>query len=547
MIPAPSIANASSVGIDHSRRDRSVFLILLALYFLILFPILRANRYYNDDMKRALLGRTGWDSNGRPLTNLLMRMLQCYDHAMVDISPLTQIAAVAVLAWIGVLIARRYAIGSPWMAALVAFPIGGQPFFLENLSYKFDALSMSLALLLALLPILAGGQDRRSWWLGVLALFASLSFYQPAINACLIFILLDLVLAQINEASPRQLKLQLLSRLLQTGLAMLIYQLVVGTHLNGWVKQSSEKIHGLSELPLVKKNFVDFYGFVGSSFNEHWWMYFTPLLTLIALFPIATGIRYASKVRLAQPAWIGAILLAGNLLLPLAALACVLGPILFLVKPPIAPRVLVGVGALLSAGLTAMQAALRRWRWSDKWTMSAASMLALGMCSFASAYGNALGEQKNYEDRIATRLADDVADFKTSDSAQAILLDGTAGYSPITEHIAEQFPLIRTLVPAYISAKDRFHTHIFLMYYLSDFDDMRLKTGADTVQSATLLLAKTCQMPATRRTSAYSLFVIDATIVVTFGRAHAEGCASSDAPSLTMSQESLVNAVTHHR
>jgi hypothetical protein len=154
-----------SVRTDPACDDRSVFAILLALYFLILYPILRANRYYDDDLKRALIGRTGWDSNGRPLTTLLMKLLQCYDSALVDISPLTQIGAVAILAWVGVLIARRYAMRSPWMAALVAFPLGAQPFYLENLSYKFDALSMSLAMLLALLPVLAIKDNRRGWWL----------------------------------------------------------------------------------------------------------------------------------------------------------------------------------------------------------------------------------------------------------------------------------------------------------------------------------------------------------------------------------------------
>jgi hypothetical protein len=521
--------NSVSAGSNQSRDERGVFLILLALYFLILFPILRANRYYNDDMKRALIGRTGWDSTGRPLTNLLMRLLQCYDHALVDISPLTQIGAIAILAWIGVLIARRYAIGSPWMAALVAFPLGGQPFYLENLSYKFDALSMSLAMLFALLPILTLKNDRRGWWLGILALFASLNFYQPAINVYLIFILLDLVLAQLHGKTPHQLMMQFLSRSLQASLAMLIYQLIVGIHVNGWVKQKSEKIHSLHELPLVKTNVINFYNFIAGSFNEHWWTYFAPVLMLMVLFPIAIGIRYAINTRRTLPAWGRAILFATSLLLPSAALACVLGPMLLLISPPIAPRELMGVGALLAAALIIMQAALRQWRRSDKWTLAVACMLALGMCSFASAYGNALGEQKNYEDRIAARLADDLAEFKASNSIHSFLLDGTAGYSPITAHVAEQFPLIQSLIPPYISADDMFHVHIFLMYYISDMVDMRLDADAGVSMLASAILARTCQIPATRSTSAYSLYLIDNIAVVRF-RSTAQRCTTSDTP-----------------
>jgi hypothetical protein len=97
----------------HSERGetqvvRAVFVRLLGLFALLLYPILQADRPYNDDLKRALLGRASWDSNGRPLTTLLMRALQCYNHAMVDIAPLPQIGAIVVLAWTGARLARRF-------------------------------------------------------------------------------------------------------------------------------------------------------------------------------------------------------------------------------------------------------------------------------------------------------------------------------------------------------------------------------------------------------------------------------------------------------
>jgi len=515
---------------DPARDDRSVFAILLALYFLILYPILRANRYYDDDLKRALIGHTGWDSNGRPLTTLLMKLLQSYDSALVDISPLTQIGAIVILAWVGVLIARRYAIRSPWMAALVAFPLGAQPFYLENLSYKFDALSMSLAMLLALLPVIAIKDNRRGWWLGVLSIFASLSFYQPAINACLIFILLDVVLAQLNEKTPRQLMMQFLSRALQVGVAMLVYELVIGIHIHGWVEKQSEKIHGLHDLPVIKANTVAFCTFIGDSFSQQWWRYFNPLLILLLLFPIAIGIRYALKTRLTQPAWVTVILFASSFVLPLAALACVFGPMLLLLRPEMMPRVLMGVGALLAAGLIVMQAALRQWRRSDAWTLSAACMLALGMCVIASAYGNALGEQKNYEDQIGARMAEDLAELRVDHPIHSFLLDGTIGYSPVTAHVAEQFPLIHPLIIPYITEGETFHTHMFLMYYIPDVVDLDFEASAADLQRKPAILAKSCQIPAIRNTKDYSLYLVDDTAVVSLRGALQQRCVIGGAP-----------------
>jgi hypothetical protein len=513
--------NTIGTNPDAPRDDRSVFAALLALYFLLLFPILRANRYYNDDLGRALIGRSGWDATGRPLTNLLMRMLQCYDHAMVDISPLPQIGAIAILAWIGVLIARRYAIGSPWLAALVAFPLGAQPYYLENLSYKFDALSMSLALLFALLPILTLKNDRRGWWLGILSLFASLNFYQAAINAYLVFILLDIVIAQIDEKTPRDLLRQFLSRALQASAAMVIYQAIVGIHINGWVKQKSQKIHSLHELPLVQENLAGFFRFIAGSFNWHWWAYFGPVLIGMALVPVVVGVRYAR--RHGQPMWVRALLLAVGGLLPVAGLACILGPMLMLTSPLIAPRVLMAVGALLVSGLIVMQATCRRWQRSDRWTLATACMLALGMVVFASAYGNALGEQKNYEDRIATRLADDLSELRASRSIHSFLIDGTAGYSPATAHVIGQFPIVQILVPTYISDTDSFHTPMFFRYYIADVADLQYKPDATTLQRMPAILAKTCLLPATRSTSAYDLYLVDDTAVVMF-RSHPPHC-----------------------
>jgi len=504
------------------RGESKLFVILLALYFLILYPILRANRYYNDDLKRALIGHTGWDSNGRPLTTLLMRLLQCYDSALVDISPLTQIGAVALLAWVGVLIARRYALRSPWLAALIVFPLGAQPFYLENLSYKFDALSMSVAVWLALLPLLSIGQSRRGWWLGVLALFGSLGFYQPAINLYLIFLLLDVALAQLRDEPLSAWLKQFLLRVLQIGVAVLAYQLIIGIHIHGWVGRESQKIHSLSQLPLVATNIAGFYRFIASCFDRQWWNYFLPLLLVLATFPIIVGTRYALTQRPRHALWIKAALVIVGILLPLLALLCLAGPMLFLLTPELEPRVMMGVGALLVAGLILMQAALAQWRRSSGWTLAAACMLALGMCVLASAYGNALGEQKAYEDRIASSLADDLLDLRASHGIRHFLLEGAIGFSPITQHAAEEFPMIKLLISPYIESGDRFHTTDFLMYYIDGVDNLGRHTDPASLRIQSGIITRASHTSAIRTTSGYSLGIVDDVAVVTLHSAPAQ-------------------------
>jgi hypothetical protein len=320
---------------------------------------------------------------------------------------------------------------------------------------------------------------------------------------------------------------------MQAGLAMLLYQLIVGIHINGWVKIHSEKIHSLQQLPLIASNFVNFYSYIGVSFSEQWQLYFLPILLSMLLCAVAVGVRYAAGIHTAT-AWTRPALFAASLLVPLAALACALGPMLILSNPLFVPRVLIGFGALLASGLIVMQAALRQWHISSKWALTAAGILALGMCVIASAYGNALREQKNYENRIAAHLADDLAGLKGNGVIDSFLLDGSAGYSPVTAHVASQFPIIYLLISPYLSADDRFHSHIFLGYYVSGVADMRSDESLANLSQISRTLAIACGMPASYTTGAYNMRVIARTAVVTFRQVAPAHCtavpSSTDRP-----------------
>ncbi|HEU4671035.1 MAG TPA: glucosyltransferase domain-containing protein [Dyella sp.] len=456
-------------------RMRAVFWRLAALLLLVLYPILRADRPYNDDLKRALLGRASWDSNGRPLTTLLMRALQAYDHTMVDIAPLPQVGAVLLLAWIGASIAVRHTHASPWLAALLVFPLGAQPFFLENLSYRFDALSMALAVLLAAWPLLMP-DGRRPWQWGVLCLFAALCLYQPATNVFLVFALLEVWQRQ-GRDEPVGAWLRLLGRrALQWLLAMGIYEVLVGMHISGWVRRQATPIRELRELPLLWHNFARFYGFVAESFNAHWWSVLVPVLAVLALAPVAIGLRHARRRPLPAGVALGLVALA----MPLAAMVAALGPMLVLREPEIRPRVLIGLGALLVAGLLAAHAWLSRWRHGERVSAAVAGALATAMLVIASAYGNAMAAQQRLERHVASRLADDLAVLSASQPVTALRVSGSVGFAPLADHAAVEFPLLRSLVPIYLDGDDLFGTSGLLMDYLPLWVDARKPDGIRT-------------------------------------------------------------------
>jgi hypothetical protein len=505
-----------------------VFSILLLLYWVLLYPILRADRYYNDDLKRSLMGRTGWDSNGRPLTTFVMKLLQCYDHALVDISPLTQIAAIGVLAYAGVLITRRHAIRSPVVAALIAFPLGAQPFFLENLSYKFDSLSMAMALLLALLPVIGGGRNRGGWWPGVLSLFASMALYQPAINAFLVFILLELLVSQLEDHPPRQLMRRAGSRVAQLAAAAITYQVLVGSHIHGWVAQNSELVKDPRRVGVVGHNVVQFVSYIAASLSAQWWRYCTPLLAMLAVAAIAIGVRYAARQWRSGNMRCGTVFFAFSAVLPALAIGCIAGPMLLLVRPLIMARVLVGVGPLLVAGLLSMRSWLVSTGRSERWSLAIALPLVTGMCVIGSAYGNAMAAQKQYEDGVASLFVQKMQELRVEHPIESFLVDGTAGLAPATQHVATQFPLVRRLVLPYIDGNDNFLTRNFLRTYAPML--VRSNNVYPDSRIGAVLLDQTCWNEPAYANDQFDMFLVGTTAVLAFRDAHQRRCSEIPMP-----------------
>ena len=499
---------------------RTFYVLFALLFLLILFPILRADRYYNDDVARAITGFYGWDINGRPLATLVMRLLQFNLRHLVDISPLPQIGAIVVLSAIGVLIARRYRLGSPWLAALVSFPLGAQPFYLENLSYRFDALGMSLALLFALLPFLACRDDYKGRVFGQISLFASLCLYQPALSVFLTFALAEWVIAQLDGREPRELLSAMGWRIAQCVVAIVAYKVIVARTIDDWLKQHSATVGSTRELWMLKANASNFYGYIAQSFNIHWARCAGALLLLAGPGPFLAAIRYIRQRpqtgRVQCLAW-----LAAGLLIPVLAVLAITLPMLPLRSPVVMPRVFMGVGALLCASLVSSCLLMRAWRLSDHWTLTYAGFWALGMASFAAIYGNALGAQKSFEDRVVAQLSDDLAAIAAKQPIRFILIDGSVGFAPVTLRAAQQFPLIETLVLPYLREAD-FRTAFYLRYYLRETPE--LAREPDSQLRVAAILAQACKVSVNNVSSNYALRIVGDTVVATFPSGTPKSC-----------------------
>ena len=128
--------------------------ILFLLYLAAALPLLSADFYYRDDLRRAATGFRGWEV-GRYLS-LLGSVILHTDTYLADISPLPQLAALVILAVSAVMlrrvIGRERRFGFWDYAAL--FPVAFFPHFLNCLSYKYDAPYMALSIGVSIAPLL---------------------------------------------------------------------------------------------------------------------------------------------------------------------------------------------------------------------------------------------------------------------------------------------------------------------------------------------------------------------------------------------------------
>ncbi|WP_161948380.1 glucosyltransferase domain-containing protein [Streptococcus suis] len=133
---------------------KTSFAILFGIYLLGISALLRANVYYSDDNWRFSSGSRGWDDWSRFFTERSSIYFFGGKFA-VDVSPYSQILAVAILALVGILLLGllyRRKVFTIW-EVVVLVPLGLNPFFIDNLSYKFDAPFMAFSILAAVFPL----------------------------------------------------------------------------------------------------------------------------------------------------------------------------------------------------------------------------------------------------------------------------------------------------------------------------------------------------------------------------------------------------------
>ncbi|MFM0844075.1 glucosyltransferase domain-containing protein [Streptococcus suis] len=252
---------------------KTSFAILFGIYLLGISALLRANVYYNDDQRRFFRGNRVWDDWSRFFTERSSIYFFGGKFA-VDVSPYSQILAVAILALVGILLLgllyKRKAFTIWEVVALV--PLGLNPFFIVNLSYKFDAPFMAFSLLAVVFPLVFRFASAR-WY--VLACFLGsllvLTSYQASFGIFPMLVILLLLRMWQEKGWHKELGGFLWQSLLGYGAGALYFYLVVMIAPRRDYPDVS--IPALSEIPeFLLKNYTAYFTKVWNGFTPLWLM-----------------------------------------------------------------------------------------------------------------------------------------------------------------------------------------------------------------------------------------------------------------------------------
>lgn len=414
-------------------------IIVFAILIIGTLSLFRANFNYIDDLSRSFYGMTGWENFSRHLTNFLAQLLHL-NTVLTDTSPLPQLLALAIMSISGVMLLyiltnkRKFS----WIELVLAAMLALNPYFLECLSYKFDAPYIALSVFFAILPFVFLKKSLKHFTIvSFFCIVGICTTYQVSL-AIYPMIAVVLALRQWSEReSYRQIFRFLAFAVLGFVLGVLFFKFFLLIKVDSYVSASLPALDQI--IPNTLRNFAQYYSNVRQDLRIRW---------LILIITIAIGFVCAIVQRSLQPK-VPAVLLSLLACLLLAGLCFGVYPLFE--KPLFDPRAMYGFTAMVVIlGIFAVNCG---WRLPHAAFCLVTAVLGWSFLNLSFTYGNALAYQQEYVDFRNELILSELNTLPAVVNATepfTLRLVGDQPYSvPANQTAIEQYPVLRRLIPEY--------------------------------------------------------------------------------------------------
>lgn len=405
--------------------------ILFCIYLLGIYAIIRANFNYIDDMGRALLGYKDFNFFGRYIPQFFTTVLHA-DNYLTDVSPLPQLFAVAFLAMAAVTVLHAVTGRSEFTiveySATIALCLS--PYFLECLSYKYDAPYMALSILASVAPVLFYQRGQRWYYVSVvIGMLVVCMSYQAASGIFPMFVVLLAFLKWLENTDWKRILGFVLVSAAGYITGMLLFMLLIYRPEDTYVSNSLPAMAEL--LPTAFRNLKRYYRYVVDDFKPEWLLMIAVLCAGFVLVSVRDSKRSKFLTLFVSVIVLGVFFV----------LAFGVYPVLS--KPLYDPRAMYGFGALIC--FVSMPIVTKK-----RLHLFKAVCVVLCWCFFVFSftYGNALYAQKRYTDYRITAVIQDLDDLNMfAGDYKLYQINGDVGFSPELDHMPQDHQLLKRLVP----------------------------------------------------------------------------------------------------
>lgn len=447
----PSQNTSKEVG-----KSLLILFVLLTVGFL---SIILADANYVDDEKRIPTGLAGW---GMVASRYLADILAYGVHTstfLADVSPLTQFIAIFEMA-LASLVLLHICTGrlsySCW-EYLAVVPLSLSPFFLQCMSYKYDAPYMAFSVLVSLVPFLLVDANKKRWFccaafLGAIAMCCT---YQASSGIALMMTVYLAVAWKLQGRSAKTIVGFCTQSIVSFAAALLFYRVFM-------VRGEGVGTSLAVQFPDVLFNVANNYSIYISQtirMMKGWW--------LVAVGVIFVGylvVMMKRRTPSQKPLAAFGIIVIGAVCM--GALSYGIYPIFE--NPTYTPRCMYGFGLFVS--LLTITVASGRHLFLCK---IAVGVLAWALISFSYMYGNALQVQNEWmhfrADYAVQRMAE--IDLVMANEEVRLQITGTIGYAPALEETIDRNPMLSSLVPVTLQGPAWGGRQHLLYYYGMNFCD----------------------------------------------------------------------------
>ena len=433
------------------------------IYFIALLSLFRANFNYIDDLGRVAQGYRNWINWSRFISQELSVLINT-QKILTDISPLTQLIAILIIALAGVVIVYTFTDKKTMQLSMIAavVPLGLSPWFLECFSYKFDSPYMALSVLASVIPFIFWQKDFHKFiGLSVLGILVMDTTYQAASGIYIIEVLFLCFYKWMYGTRAKDCGIWLGSAAGSYVMAMIIYRFALMRPATSYVSTNSV---GVKSLPyLLINNATQYLKTIYFDCNKAWII----LFVLIAVSYIILTVLKSRKNKI----------FTFFIVLAIVIISMVLsyGGYLALAKPLYAPRALYGFSFYVTLIMVMSVAMLQRGYFIKLLIM----MMAWCMIVLSCTYGNALAEQKRYTDFRVQMVINDLNRVATYNPGHkfAIQINGNIGKAPAVERMQQKWPALRRLVPSTFGSNWSWNQFYFFNYFKLNADKWDMKKG----------------------------------------------------------------------